>query len=150
MERNPSSTDASISFASLYDHFLLRIAHHFCSSLLTCLARSLNLLKDEFRSVPVKHITNVFKDQKTLFKTYIVLERQIRGYNHIVQAYAKPAKPRNKHGVELVLIERGSQLPKELRAAKKKIEKEAGKCEDLLQICDSNTFPYINQASQTP
>ena len=142
MERYPSSTDTSISFASLYAQVLLRIAQHFCPDSLTCLACRLDLLKDEFRNVPVGHITNVFKDQKTLFRTYIVLERQVRSYNHIARAYAKPAKPRNKRGIELVLIERGSQLPKELRAAKKKIENEAGKCEYLLQICDSGSF-YI-------
>jgi TRIAD3 protein (E3 ubiquitin-protein ligase RNF216) len=96
--------------------------------LLTCLFHSANLLKDEFLNVPVRHITNILRQHKTLFKAYITLEQQVRNYKHITRAFVKPARPRNKRGIELVLIERGSQLPKELRAAKKKIENEAGTC----------------------
>lgn len=142
MEQHHSSADTSIPFASLYAHVLLRTAHHFCPDLLTRLACRLDLLKDEFRNVPVRHIKSVFKDQKTIFKTYIVLERQIRNYNHVARAYAKPAKPRNKHGIELVLIERGNQLPKELSAAKKKIGNEAGKWNTYCRYAIRALFMY--------
>ncbi|XPS98048.1 RBR-type E3 ubiquitin transferase [Ascochyta lentis] len=94
---------------------------------LTYDADAVELLKDEFLSVPVRHITNTFKQSKTLFKAYTILEGQVRNYQQVARAFVKPPRPRNKRGTELVLIERGSRLPKELRAAKRKIEKEVVK-----------------------
>jgi TRIAD3 protein (E3 ubiquitin-protein ligase RNF216) len=95
--------------------------------LLTCISRT-DLLKDEFLSVPIRHIANVLKQHKTLFKAYIVLEEQVRNYRRISnKLFATIGKARIKKGVELTLIERGSQVPKELHAAKKKIENETAK-----------------------
>ncbi|XPS75155.1 RBR-type E3 ubiquitin transferase [Ascochyta lentis] len=94
---------------------------------LTYDADAVELLKDEFLSVPVRHITNTFKQSKTLFKAYTILEGQVRNYQQVARAFVKPPRPRNKRGTELVLIERGNRLPKELRAAKRKIEKEVVK-----------------------
>ncbi|KAF3032894.1 hypothetical protein E8E11_003174 [Didymella keratinophila] len=80
------------------------------------------LLKDEFLNIPARHIDNTFRQHKTLFRSYLVLEEQLRTYNQTTRTFAKPPRPRNKRGIEFVLIEQGSRLPKELRAAKKKIE----------------------------
>ncbi|KAL6155735.1 hypothetical protein ACJQWK_05555 [Exserohilum turcicum] len=85
------------------------------------------LLKDEFPSVPVRHISNVLQEQKTLYKAYGVIEKQVRDYGRVARSYTKISKSRNKRGVEAQLIARGSQLPKELDAAKKKVESEAVK-----------------------
>ncbi|CAE7011220.1 hypothetical protein PTNB73_00642 [Pyrenophora teres f. teres] len=85
------------------------------------------LLKDEFPFVPVRHLTNVLADQKTLFKAYGVLEKQVRNYGRVANSFRRNGKSRNKRGVELELIDQGSQLPKELHAAKKKVELETAK-----------------------
>jgi TRIAD3 protein (E3 ubiquitin-protein ligase RNF216) len=88
----------------------------------------LNLLKDEFPRVPVRHITNTLEQHRTLFKAYIVLEEQVRNYNLVAnRGFSTNAKARIHRGIELILIERGSQLPKELEAAKKKIESDTAK-----------------------
>jgi TRIAD3 protein (E3 ubiquitin-protein ligase RNF216) len=77
--------------------------------------------------VPVRHITSTLKQQNTLYKAYGVIETQIANYERITKTYTRISKPRIKRGIELQLIEQGSQLPKELHAAKKKSEVEAGK-----------------------
>lgn len=51
----------------------------------------------------------------------------MRDYGRVARSYTKISKSRNKRGVEAQLIARGSQLPKELDAAKKKVESEAGR-----------------------
>ncbi|KAH7385628.1 hypothetical protein BKA66DRAFT_416205 [Pyrenochaeta sp. MPI-SDFR-AT-0127] len=88
---------------------------------------ALELLKDEFLSVPVRHITNTLKEQKTLYKAYGKLEEQVRNYQRVATTFSKIGKSRPKRGIELILIERGSQLPKEMHAAKKRKEIEAVK-----------------------
>lgn len=98
------------------------------------------LLKDEFLTVPVRHITTVLKQQKTLYKAYGVIEQQVRNYGQIARTYSKINKSRIKRGIELQLIERGSQIPKELHAAKKKSEVEAGKWDVVTMI-----FQEINR-----
>ncbi|KAF3000114.1 hypothetical protein E8E13_004000 [Curvularia kusanoi] len=85
-----------------------------------------DLLKDEFPRIPEKHIVSTLRQQKTLFKAYILLERQLRNYQSFSQ-FVKTPRSRNNRGVELVMIQRGSQLPKELRAAKQIVEQEAAK-----------------------
>jgi TRIAD3 protein (E3 ubiquitin-protein ligase RNF216) len=85
------------------------------------------LLKDEFPAVPVRHLTNTLKSQKTLFKAYIVLEQQVRNYGSITTRFSKIGKARIGRGAERILIERGSQVPKELHAAKKKVKGETTK-----------------------
>ncbi|KAF1840803.1 uncharacterized protein K460DRAFT_294389 [Cucurbitaria berberidis CBS 394.84] len=86
-----------------------------------------DLLKDEFLSVPIRHITNVLALNKTLFKAYGVLEEQVRNYRRVASPFTITGKSRIKRDFEHKLIERGSQLPKELNAARKKIEIEAAK-----------------------
>ncbi|EMD61715.1 hypothetical protein COCSADRAFT_39416 [Bipolaris sorokiniana ND90Pr] len=88
---------------------------------------AVELLKDEFPNVPVRHITIVLQEKKTLYKAYGVIEKQVRDYGLIAGPFSKTTKTRNKRGTEFMLIEKGSQLPKELHAAKKKIEFEAAK-----------------------
>ncbi|KAH9865798.1 hypothetical protein J1614_009385 [Plenodomus biglobosus] len=83
---------------------------------------ALDLLRDEFLSVPIRHLSNTLKKEKTLFKAFGVLEEQLQAYRQIATPFAKIAKPRVKNGAELILIERGSQVPKELHAAKKRKE----------------------------
>lgn len=73
----------------------------------------------------------VLQEKKTLYKAYCLLEKQVRDYGLIAGPFTRINKSRNKRGTEFMLIEKGSQLPKELHAAKKKIEFEAGEC--LLQ-----------------
>ncbi|KAH8730998.1 hypothetical protein GQ44DRAFT_370135 [Phaeosphaeriaceae sp. PMI808] len=86
------------------------------------------LLKDEFVTVPVRHITAVLKEQKTLFKAYILLETQVRNHKHIAKAFYRGLQhARIKRGIELILVEKGSKLPKELHAARKKAEGERAK-----------------------
>ncbi|KAH7095873.1 hypothetical protein FB567DRAFT_431044 [Paraphoma chrysanthemicola] len=82
-----------------------------------------DLLKDEFLFVPVRHITNILKEHKTLFKSYLVLEEQVRNYGRIANTnlFSRIGKARIKRGIEFILIERGSQIPKELHAAKSKV-----------------------------
>lgn len=67
------------------------------------------------------------KAQKTLFKAYILLEEQVRNHGRIARHFKNLGKSRTKRGSETILIERGSQLPKELQAAKKKVEGEMWK-----------------------
>ncbi|USP74472.1 E3 ubiquitin-protein ligase RNF216 [Curvularia clavata] len=86
---------------------------------------SIELLKDEFPYVPVRYITTTIQQHKTIYKAYGTLEKQLRDYELIARSFTKITKSRNKRGIELQLIEKGSQLPKELHAAKKKIEIEA-------------------------
>ncbi|KAF1835479.1 hypothetical protein BDW02DRAFT_495738 [Decorospora gaudefroyi] len=106
------------------------------------------LLKDEFLNVPVRHITNVLKDQKTLYKAYGVLEKQLRDYERIAKKFTKIRSSRNKRGIELQLIERGSQLPKELHAAKNKRELEAAK-QLKAQEADDAEEANLQQAQMT-
>lgn len=109
-------------------HHYTQCSQSFSSVYLTdaTLSTRLELLKDEFLSVPVRHITNVLKQQKTLFKTHGVLEEQLRRNRLVATPFSK-IRSRPKRGIELILIERGSQLPKELHAAKKKKTIEASK-----------------------
>jgi TRIAD3 protein (E3 ubiquitin-protein ligase RNF216) len=51
----------------------------------------------------------------------------VRDYAHVAKTFSLINKSRNKRGIQLQLIEQGSQIPKELHAAKKKSEVEAGK-----------------------
>lgn len=127
MEQHLLITNPSMLFASY-----ICLTDKLCvSSLLnqlwlTRIFCSLELLKDEFLNIPTRHISNTLKQQKTLFKAFLILEEQVRSYHRLTRVSAKAPRPRNKRGTELILIERGSRLPKELRAAKKKREDEAG------------------------
>jgi len=82
----------------------------------------LDLLKDEFPTVPVRHLTNTLRKEKTLFKSFGALEEQLRTYRQVATPFSKIGKARIKRGTELTLIERGSQVPKELHAAKRRKE----------------------------
>jgi TRIAD3 protein (E3 ubiquitin-protein ligase RNF216) len=86
---------------------------------------STDLLKDEFLLVPVRHIHNVLKEHVTLYKAYLVLEEQVRNYGRIANnRFSRIGKARISHGAQLILIERGSKVPKELDAAKRKVERD--------------------------
>jgi TRIAD3 protein (E3 ubiquitin-protein ligase RNF216) len=85
----------------------------------------------------VRHIKAVLKAHKTLYKAFGVLDEQVRNYGRIAKTYSKIGNARYKRGIELQLIEQGSQLPKELHAAKKKVEKEAGKLSYPMYIADA-------------
>lgn len=62
-----------------------------------------------------------------MFKSYLVLDNQVRNYGRIANQFSNNRKARLKKGAELELIERGSQLPKELQMAKQKVENEMAK-----------------------
>ncbi|KAL5400741.1 hypothetical protein PMIN03_012126 [Paraphaeosphaeria minitans] len=88
------------------------------------------LLKDEFVYVPVRHINLVIKEQKTLYKAYSVIEKQLREYNQYDRSkepFRKVHTARTKRNIEASQIQRGSQVPKELQAAKMKSEEAAVK-----------------------
>ncbi|KAG9186473.1 E3 ubiquitin-protein ligase RNF216 [Alternaria panax] len=70
------------------------------------------LLKDEFLTVPVRHITRVLKEEKTLYKAYGVIERQVRDYTHVAKTFSLINKSRNKRGIQLQLIEQGTKRQK--------------------------------------
>lgn len=84
------------------------------------------LLRDEFVNVPVRHIEAVIREHKTFFKSYIVIESQLRNYPNLAP-FTKINRPRITRATELVLVQKGSRLPKELHAAKAKCEEEAAK-----------------------
>lgn len=86
-----------------------------------------DLLKDEFLRVPARYVDNMLSEHKTFYKTYLVLEKEVREYNVQKPPFAKLKHPRSKKGIEYMLIERGSFAPKELQAAKAKCEKESVK-----------------------
>ncbi|KAF1951495.1 hypothetical protein CC80DRAFT_424773 [Byssothecium circinans] len=91
---------------------------------------ALELLKDEFLSVPVRHLENVLEDNKTFFKSYGVLSKQLRTYQNIApnpQGFTKIRTPRQKRYMINTLIDRGSQIPKELEAARKRDDMETSK-----------------------
>lgn len=67
------------------------------------------------------------KEQKTLFKAYVILEEQVRLHSRIASQFSKTGKARVQRGIEMLLIEQGSQIPKELDAAKKKVAGEIAK-----------------------
>jgi TRIAD3 protein (E3 ubiquitin-protein ligase RNF216) len=70
----------------------------------------------------------VVREHNTLFRSYLILEEQTRNYQTITKkGFSKIGRARNLRGVENILIERGSQVPKELHAVKKKIESEMAK-----------------------
>ena len=69
---------------------------------------------------------DVLSQQKTLFKSFGVIEQQWRNYQHIQVPFSSIAKARINRGTEFTLIGAGSQLPKELHAARMKSEKDAG------------------------
>ncbi|KAJ4301860.1 hypothetical protein N0V90_003956 [Kalmusia sp. IMI 367209] len=84
------------------------------------------LLKDEFVDVPVRHIEAVLREHNTFFKSYIIIESQLRNYTNLTP-FKKVIRPRIKRGIELGLVQIGSRIPKELHAAKAKCEEEAAK-----------------------
>jgi TRIAD3 protein (E3 ubiquitin-protein ligase RNF216) len=99
-------------------------------------------LKDVFLDVPVKHLAKVLLEYQTLFKAYGIIDKQLRDYRTIRGAtFSKIGKARTSRGTEVALIGRGSALPKELHAAKKKSERESGKwiayIYQLMLMCDS-------------
>ncbi|KAL1599555.1 hypothetical protein SLS60_007358 [Paraconiothyrium brasiliense] len=87
---------------------------------------AIELLKDEFVHVPVRHIQHVIKEHRTFYKAYGVIEEQLREYSRDTP-FTKVIKARIRRGTEVKLIGRGSQIPKELQAAKKKCEEAANK-----------------------
>jgi TRIAD3 protein (E3 ubiquitin-protein ligase RNF216) len=72
----------------------------------------------------VRHIERVIKEQKTFYKAYGIIEEELRHYSRNTP-FTKVVKARPKRGAEDILIGRGSQIPKELQAAKKKCEQAA-------------------------
>lgn len=83
---------------------------------------------DEFREMPNKHIENTYRQHKNLMDTYLTLDTQLRNYNRIAPSFSKIKKKRVKFGnVEDDLVASGSDIPKELQAAKKKAQEEAEK-----------------------
>jgi TRIAD3 protein (E3 ubiquitin-protein ligase RNF216) len=58
----------------------------------------------------------------------------VRDYGQVAKTFSRINKSRNKRGIQLQLIEQGSQIPKELHAAKKKSEAEAGKWPLVMSI----------------
>jgi TRIAD3 protein (E3 ubiquitin-protein ligase RNF216) len=82
-----------------------------------------------FLDVPVRHIDNVLREQKTFYKAYGVIDEQLHNYKKTGRrtVFVKIGKPRLKRATEVRLIGCGSAIPKELHAAKKKSEKDFGK-----------------------
>lgn len=106
--------------------FVIMVCLHFVlfSDIFACRTA---LLNDEFPTVPRRHIDNMLKAHKTLYKTYCVIEKQVRRYQKTSTPFSHIEKARINRGAELILIERGSQLPKELQSAKRNCEAELGK-----------------------
>lgn len=90
-----------------------------CSVSLTVF--SLSLLKDEFVQVPARHIERVLKEQKTFYKAYCDIWEALNNKSG-PRGFTKINRPRLRRDVEPVLAEQGSQVPKELQAAKRKCE----------------------------
>ena len=86
---------------------------------------SLNLLKDEFLDVPVRHIENVLNEKRTLFESYQTIDTQLRNYSRMSSPFSKVSRPRHRRGHEDTLASAGNDIPKELHAAKQKTEREA-------------------------
>jgi TRIAD3 protein (E3 ubiquitin-protein ligase RNF216) len=80
----------------------------------------LNILKDEFLNVPVRHITNVFEKHKTLLKAYEALEDQNINYQPGISPFVRLKKARG---------ERNSRptTTTELQAARRNSNIKAGK-----------------------
>lgn len=97
--------------------------------------------------MPVRHIKILLKEHKTLYKAFEVLNEQVRNYGRVAGTYSRIGNSRNKRGIELQLIEQGSQIPKELHAAKKKVEKEASKSLFLPHTSTASTL-YLNMDLQ--
>ncbi|KAF2856359.1 hypothetical protein T440DRAFT_384760 [Plenodomus tracheiphilus IPT5] len=109
---------------------------------------ALELLKDEFLSVPKRHLIRTLKKERTLFKAFGVLDEQWRTRKQIATPFSRISKARAKHGAELILIERGSQVPKELHAAKKRKEVTAAKRQRALET-DQAEEMNLQQAQAT-
>lgn len=118
-------TPATLPYHTFLDNILIIYVHHLKTTSFTNIFR-VDLLKDEFLQVPVRHIERVLKEQKTLFKAYNVIEQQLNDESH-PRVFTKIGKARITRGVEIRFIESGSQIPKELQAAKKKCEEVAVK-----------------------
>ncbi|OAG12700.1 uncharacterized protein CC84DRAFT_1171377 [Paraphaeosphaeria sporulosa] len=127
--RNPHQETDVILFQQIYlqDH-LLRNKYSY----------------NEFVYVPVRHINLVIKQQKTLYKAYGVIDQQLREYDQYdrnKEPFRKVHSARTKRNIEASLIQRGSQVPKELQAAKKKSDEAAvkrRKAEDALREEENN------------
>lgn len=112
----------------------------------------IELLKDEFVCVPVRHIHVVVKQQRTFFKAYGILEQQLREYHPKQGPFKKVHNARANRNIEASLIQRGSQVPKELQAAKKKSEEAATKrrkAEDALRAEERNTEEAVLRGEMT-
>lgn len=110
------------------------------------------LLKDEFVHVPVRHINLVIKEQRTFYKAYRVIEEQLRDYSPHNGPFRKVHTARPKRGVEASLIRRGSQIPKELQAAKKKSEEATAKrrkAEDVSREEENNVREAVLAGEMT-
>lgn len=95
-----------------------------CTAFLPCFhiltsVYSLDLLKDEFPEVPVRHITNVLNEKKYLVDAYSTLESQIHNYNKVSVSFRKVGKARLKRGHEAIMVAAGKTLLlRELRTAR--------------------------------
>jgi TRIAD3 protein (E3 ubiquitin-protein ligase RNF216) len=85
-------------------------------------------LKDNFLDVKVRYIEDILQEQKTLFKAFGIVDKQLydnhRAGNDTTSFKIRTA--RVERNVEAALIARGSKIPKELHAAKKKRDKDSG------------------------
>jgi TRIAD3 protein (E3 ubiquitin-protein ligase RNF216) len=81
----------------------------------------LGILKDEYLQIPQRHIEKAFYEQKTLFDAHATLRDQFDNF-----MFSKVRRPREKRGCEEQWANDGTQLHKELRAARQNTEHEAG------------------------
>ncbi|KAF2120898.1 hypothetical protein BDV96DRAFT_484706 [Lophiotrema nucula] len=79
---------------------------------------ALELLKDEFLQVPVRHIENTLNDEKSLFKSFVKIESQLQLYNNISMTFSRIANPRKRRHHERTLTPATHLMLRELAAAR--------------------------------
>ncbi|KAH7114341.1 hypothetical protein B0J11DRAFT_511076 [Dendryphion nanum] len=88
---------------------------------------ALNLLKDEFLDLPVRHIENTLNQKGSLYDTHVMLKTQIQDYDRISSSFRKIARARNTRGTERLLTTVRHPIISELKAARKIAERDVEK-----------------------
>ncbi|KAF2266790.1 hypothetical protein CC78DRAFT_107591 [Lojkania enalia] len=88
---------------------------------------ALDLLKDEFLSIPVRHLEVTLKKEKSIFKAVPMLHDQLRNYSRASSSFTKINKPRQNRFTESRLALSGHATIKELHTARNKVETENNK-----------------------
>lgn len=92
-----------------------------------------DILKYEFRDVPISHIEATLRKENTLFRTFNTLQTQLDNYNSVAVPAPRMSRPRipitTAQNTSMSKLQNYDELQKELQAAKKNREKKKSRRE---------------------